>query len=69
VNIIEACTDENLFGKCFRDISTWANWMTTLRAVFALPMSAEERVVFKQLSGRERPPEQPVEEAWIVAGR
>lgn len=69
MNIIEAIEDPLLFRPLFKSLDSWRAWFVVLRAVFGLPMSAEDRVVFKQLSGREHPPEQPVEEAWIIAGR
>jgi len=69
MNIIEACHDEHLFKPLFRDLSTWRNWMTILRAIFALQMDEEEKIVFTSLTGRETPPVQQVEECWLVCGR
>lgn len=69
MNIIEACTDKNLFGQLFKDPTTWTNWFVILRAVFGLAMNAEERAIFKQLSGRDHPPAHQCDEVWIAAGR
>lgn len=69
MTIIDTITDAALFKPLFRDLSTWANWLTVLRAVFALPMTDAERILFTQLSDRETPPTTPVEEAWLLVGR
>lgn len=69
MNIVEAFTDENLLRSHFRDLSTWENWMMVLKSIFALELTDEEKIIFKQLTGREAPPKKQVEEAWIIAGR
>ncbi|MGQ0555962.1 MAG: hypothetical protein ACT4PN_08480, partial [Nitrospiraceae bacterium] len=69
MNIVEACTDKNLFGQLFENQTTWAHWFVILRAVFGLAMTAEERAIFKQLSGRDHPPAHQCDEVWIAAGR
>lgn len=69
MNIVEACRDEHLFRPLFKDLSTWASWMVIFKSLFALPMTDDEQVCFTKLSGRVDPPTQPVEEAWIIAGR
>jgi hypothetical protein len=67
--IIDACTDEALFAGWFRDLATWRAWFAFLRTLFGLPMSEDERVVFKQCTGRDDPPEGVTREAWLVVGR
>lgn len=69
MNIIQACMDENLFRPLFKDIATWTSWMVVLKGIFAIEMTEAEQVLFTKLSGRVDPPKQPVEEAWIIAGR
>lgn len=46
-----------------------AGWLTVLRAVFGLPIPEDDLPLFKQLTGREAPPEQQVQECWLVVGR
>jgi hypothetical protein len=67
--IIYACTDEALFAGWFRDLATWRAWFAFLRTLFGLPMSEDERVVFKQCTGRDDPPEGVTREAWLIVGR
>ncbi len=68
-NIIQAMNDEEIgFGKWFAGDS-WSAWRTILKAAYALPMTAEELVVFGELAGGRAPPKQRVRELWIVAGR
>jgi hypothetical protein len=67
--IIDAMTDSEIgFGRWFGGDS-WANWRTILKAAFALPMTAEELVVFGELAGGREPPTKRVRELWIAAGR
>ena len=51
MNIIEACTDKNLFGQLFKDPTTWTHWFVILRAVFGLAMTAEERGIQVIIAG------------------
>jgi hypothetical protein len=67
--IIDACTNEALFAGWFRDPQTWSAWFTFLRALFGLPMSDDDRALFKQCTGRDDPPADGVREAWLVVGR
>ena len=69
MNIIEASRDPELFGHLFRDKDSWAAWTVVLEALFALPMSEAERSMFRVLTGRDEPPADPVEEAWLIVGR
>jgi hypothetical protein len=67
--IIDAMQDAEIgFGRWFGGDS-WANWRTILKAAFALPMTANERVVFRDLAGGREPPTNRVRELWIAAGR
>lgn len=67
--IINACEDAKLFGSWFKDRASWAPWLVFLRALFALPMTASERDLFRQATGRSRPARQVAGEAWLVCGR
>jgi hypothetical protein len=68
VNIIQAVGDDRLFGRFFRDPSTWTAWRAILKAIFGLPTTKAEAALIERLSGR-RPPRRQVREAWICAGR
>ncbi len=47
---------------------SWASWWAFLKAVFALPLTAEEQAVVA--AHTERPaPGAPVAEAWVIVGR
>jgi hypothetical protein len=48
---------------------TWAAWRVFWKAVFALPMTEDERAVFERQTGRSHLPDAPVREAWQVVGR
>lgn len=69
MTILDAIHDPLLFRPLFKDLATWTSWMVVLKAIFALEMTEAEQVLFTKLSGRVDPPKQPVEEAWIIAGR
>jgi hypothetical protein len=69
VSIIDAMDDPHLFGKFFRNRTTWATWRVFLCALFGLPMTAEQLVVYKQCTNREAPPSNGFNEAWLACGR
>ena len=48
---------------------SWAAWRVFLKAVFALPMDANEFEMFSRHTEREQPPDEPVDEAWMPVGR
>jgi len=67
--ILDACDDPTLFARWFRDPETWRAWFTFLRALFGLPMSAEDLALFAQCTGRDDAPTGGFREAWLVVGR
>ena len=69
IDIIEACRDKDLFGRWFREATTWAPWFAFLATLFALDMSPEQLVIYQQHTGRSLPPTSPFLEAWLVCGR
>jgi len=69
MTIVEAIHDANLFRPLFRDLSTWRNWLTCLKAIFGLPMDAGEIALFEQCTGRQSPPQAPFREVFLVVGR
>ncbi len=69
MNILEACTDPNLFGPWFRNKVTWNAWFVFLAALFGLPMDEAQQALFQAQTGRTQPSGQPQRESWLVVGR
>ena len=69
MNIIKAINDPHLFKPLFRDLKTWASWVVFLKALFALAMTGSELAIYRQCTGREKPPSEPFREAWVPTGR
>ena len=69
VTIVDAIADPNLFARWFRDRETWRAWFVFLRALFGLPMSADDLALYRQCTGRDDPPPGGAREAWLVVGR
>lgn len=69
MTILDAIHDPLLFRPLFKSLDTWKAWFVVLKAIFALEMIHEERTLFTQLTGRETPPVQQVQECWLVCGR
>jgi len=67
LNIIGAMNDPALFQPWFKG-SSWNNWKVFLKALFCLPMTAKDKKVFTQFTGREKPPKK-IREAWLPVGR
>ncbi|WP_370319227.1 hypothetical protein [Oricola sp.] len=68
ITYAEACTDPNLFGPWF-DGETWATWRVIDKALFGLPLDADELAIFRDLTGRDDAPTEAATEAWFVCGR
>lgn len=69
MNILQACEDPDLFGPWFRKRETWAAWFAFLAALFALPMTPEQLELYRKHTGRDAPPADPGDEAWLIVGR
>jgi len=69
VTILEAIRLPALFGNFFRDAESWCPWQAFLAALFGLPMTDSQLEICRRHTGRERPPEGPAREGWVVAGR
>jgi hypothetical protein len=67
--ITQACSDPALFGRWFRDPSTWRAWFGFLRALFGLDMDDRDRALFNECTGRDAPATGGYKEAWLVVGR
>lgn len=69
MTILDAIHDPQLFRPLFKNLDTWRTWFVVLKAIFALPMTADELPLFTQLTGRTSPPREPVQEGWFIKGR
>jgi hypothetical protein len=58
----------DIFDATFSGPS-WKAWRAVLAALFALPLTKDELVLYRECTGRERPPAEQPREAWIIAGR
>jgi hypothetical protein len=69
VSFRRALTDPLLFGGVLGG-DTWQTWRTLLVAAMGEPLTDEERLLFKKITGgREREPLERVEELVAVVGR
>ena len=68
MNIAEAISHPQLFGPTFAG-ETWQAWRVFLKALFGLPMSDAEFLVYQQHTGRLAPPVVAFIEACLVVGR
>jgi hypothetical protein len=69
VTILDAADDRNLFAPWFKNKASWAAWFTFLRALFALPLTAEQLALYRECTGRTEPPTAPATEGWLICGR
>jgi hypothetical protein len=64
----EALQNPDYFGELLAGDS-WQAWRVLLIAIVGEELTDDERVVFKDLTGRDSEPGEPVEEFWAVIGR
>ncbi len=69
LTILDVLDDPNLFASQFTSHETWRAWRTVLRALFGLPMTADDVAVYTAHTGRLSWPTTPAREAWFVVGR
>jgi hypothetical protein len=69
IDIEEALRDKNLLGASFLPLSSWLTWLVCLKAIFALPLTIEEREAFMGVAGGRAPPSERVRELWALCGR
>jgi len=68
INIIEAI--ESKFRPAFgKDLSTWKNWYSTLKAIYGLEMDSEEEQFYQEHTKRKSVQEGGFSESYFVAGR
>jgi hypothetical protein len=70
VDIIATLTHEQLWRRWLGDdIRTWAAWFCFLRSLFGLKLSAAERRIFKECTGRTAPRAGGYLSATLICGR
>src|SRR6266446_4260512 len=69
LSILDACRDDAIFAKWFRDRATWQAWFSFLAVLFGLPLTPDQLAVYRQCTGRTAPPTSPFFEAWLICGR
>ena len=69
MNIIQAISDDKLFKSSFKNLETWSSWLVLLKSLFALPMDEKELSLYRECTGREKPPENEFKELWCISGR
>ncbi len=67
--ILRALADPQLFGAHFTPPESWIPWLTAIRSLFGLPLSAEEMDLFTRCTGRTQPFTAALTEAWFAIGR
>jgi Phage Terminase len=69
--IIQAIESKRVFGSLprFRSLDTWASWLVVLKAIFGLPMTPGDLVVFHTHTGRASPPLGGAKETYLIIGR
>jgi hypothetical protein len=70
-DIIEAIKNPKLFGSLprFKKLETWTSWLVVLKAIFGLPMTGDDLVIFNRHSGRTSPPIGGSKETYLIIGR
>lgn len=69
MDIIQALRDEKIFRPLFKNPETWHAWEVYLSALFGLGVQERDRAFFKQATGLDEPPAQPVRESYVICGR
>jgi hypothetical protein len=68
MDIAHALDDPEVFGPYFKGES-WGAWRVFLAALFGLSLTPDQLALFKQCTGRDEPPTEVLQEAWLVVGR
>jgi hypothetical protein len=69
MTIIDACHDEELFARWFRDKTTWQAWFAFIAALFGVPMTPDQLATYCACTGRTEAPTEPFAEGWLICGR
>ena len=68
-SVVDTLTNPALFAPAFTPAASWAAWHTALKALFALPPTADDLARYQAHTGRATWPTTPAREAWLVVGR
>jgi hypothetical protein len=68
VTMREALSNPRYFGTMLSGKS-WAAWRVLLIAIVGEELTEDDRVIFRELKGRQNEPLRPVDEFWAVVGR
>jgi len=68
MNIVEALDHPELFGPHFAGRS-WDAWRAFLKATHGLPLSAKERKLYREATGRKKAPRKAAREVYAICGR
>jgi len=68
LTVLEAMEDRKLFQPWFKSDS-WDAWKAFLAALFALPMTDAQLEIYRNCTGRTKPPAAPFSEVWVCCGR
>ena len=68
MNIVQALNDNKVFGRFF-NAESWTAWRVFLAALFGLPLTHDQMLLYGQCTGRRTAPTKPLSEAWLVVGR
>jgi hypothetical protein len=68
VTMRQALSDPELLGTVLEGPS-WRTWVVVLVAIMGEALFAEERAIFKEITGRDREPGERVHEFWGIIGR
>jgi hypothetical protein len=71
ITIIDAIQNRKLFGSLprFKTLDSWAAWLVVLKAIFGLPMTADEMSIFNRHTGRASAPSGGSKENFLIVGR
>jgi hypothetical protein len=71
IDPIRALRNRQLFGglREFRDLSSWAGWITWLKCVFGYRLQPDEMVLYQKCTGRSYLPEDGFKELATICGR
>lgn len=69
MTIIDACRDEELFARFFRDKATWQAWFAFIAALFGVSMTPEQLATYQACTGRKEAPTETFTEGWLICGR
>jgi phage terminase large subunit-like protein len=69
ISIERALATPSLLAGALGDLSSWRTWIAVWKAAFGLQLSADEAVLFAQVSGGRLPPTRRVQAVYAVAGR